>query len=304
MNRNIGIAVDVINGTLKFDSAINHFSRFYLFSNENLSGYLKGNDYVGKSAITVGSSGDQVFNLINYGCKDITLYDINPNIKYYYDLKKAAIYGLDKQDFFKFLLGFKNLFNKNSFLNYDTYLKISKYLDSDSKIFWDYLLSNDYNMKKLFFNESLQRNKKQLIYNNDYLKEDFNLLRRKLDKSRVNIYSGDINDMDKLDKKFDYIILSNVFDYLFGRVNNCDKVMKKSSQYIDLVNKIKLMLNDNGKLFFNYIWFYDDGDGCVFFRKLFSNDLDYFEKLITNSSMIFSDRDCVYGYHKKKILTS
>ena len=37
----------------------------------------------------------------------------------------------------KILTKIKNLFNKNSFLNYDTYLKISKYLDSDSKIFWD-----------------------------------------------------------------------------------------------------------------------------------------------------------------------
>lgn len=303
MDRSISTAVNVIDDKINLNDVIDHFSKFYLFSNENLSGYLSDNNYVGKSAITVGSSGDQVFNLINYGCEDITLYDINPNIKYYYDLKKAAIYGLDKEEFFKFLLGFKSLFNRKSFFNYDTFLKISKYLDDDSKKFWDYLLVNSYNIKKLFFDESLQRNRKQLIFNNDYLKEDFSVLRRKMDKSNVNIYSGDINDMDKLDKKFDYIILSNVFDYLFGRVNNCDKVMKQSSQYIDLVNKIKLMLNDNGKLFFNYIWFYDDGDGCVFFRKLFSNDSDYFVKIIANSSMISSDRDCVYGYSKKKIIT-
>lgn len=301
MNRNIGIAVDVINGTLKFDSAINHFSRFYLFSNENLSGYLKGNDYVGKSAITVGSSGDQVFNLINYGCSNVTLYDINPNIKYYYDLKKAAIYGLDKQEFLEFLSGFKILFKNRNFFNYETYLKISKYLDNDSKIFWDYLFNGKYKMKNLFFNDFLRI--KKLIHNNDYLKEDFNLLRRKLDKSRVNIYSGDIYDLDKLNKKFDYIILSNVFDYFCG-FPNYNNLNKNYSEYTSVLNRIKLLLNDEGILFFHYLWFYMDNDVTIFFKRMLKEqDSNYFEKLLPSSQMIPGDYDCILGYHKKKILT-
>lgn len=301
MNKNINIAVNVINRNLKVNSLENYFSKFYLFSNENLSGYLKENDYIGKSAITVGSSGDQVFNLINYGCEDITLYDINPNIKYYYDLKKAAIYGLDKEQFFEFLLGFKILFKNRKFFNYETYLKISKYLDSDSKIFWDYLFNNIFDMKKLFFNDFLGMGK--LIHNNDYLKEDFNILRRKMDKSNVSICNGDIYNLDKLNNKYDYIFLSNVFDYFYD-VPNYDNLMKNYFEYTSLLDKIKLLLNDDGKLFFHYLWFYKDSDGFVFFNtKFFNEDSNYFEKRIPSSHLIPSDFDCVYGYHKKKILT-
>ena len=59
-------------------------------------------DLKDKSLLTVGSSGDQVINASLKNCKDITVLDINPFTKYYFNLKKAAILTLKYEEFCKF----------------------------------------------------------------------------------------------------------------------------------------------------------------------------------------------------------
>ena len=80
-----------------------YFDKIYNFTTENIDGYIDKFDLKDKSLLTVGSSSDQVLNAFYCGCKDITLMDINPYIKEYFYLKKAAIITLDYEDFFKFL---------------------------------------------------------------------------------------------------------------------------------------------------------------------------------------------------------
>ena len=50
--------------------------RCYLSSNEYLSDYMKDLDLTNKKVVTVGSSGDQFFQSLLQGCKDITIIDI------------------------------------------------------------------------------------------------------------------------------------------------------------------------------------------------------------------------------------
>ena len=66
-----------------------------VFANENIKGYIKRFPLEDKKLLTVGSSADTVINASLYGCKDITLYDICPYVKYYYDLKIASLLSLN-----------------------------------------------------------------------------------------------------------------------------------------------------------------------------------------------------------------
>ena len=65
----------------------NHFYNIYPFTTENISGYIDNFNLNGKSLLTVGSSGDQIFNAVLMGINDVTQVDINPFAKYYYYLK-------------------------------------------------------------------------------------------------------------------------------------------------------------------------------------------------------------------------
>lgn len=298
----IKVADDVLNKNLDFRYINNYFSRFYIFSNENLSGYLRDNNYDGKNALTVGSSGDQVFNLINYGCKNVTLFDINPIAKYFYNLKKACIFGLNKNEFFDFFLGYFSRVKKLSF-KVRTYSKISKYLDEETKKFWDYLFNNYSSFTNLFFENSLS--KKNLISNNDYLNEDFKNLRKKIEESNVDFCTGNIIKIDKIDTKYDYILLSNVFDYVFNiLIKDLNEFLSVYNEYNALLDKVKLLLKENGKIYFHYVWDYNDSDYCVFYSKYYMNNRAYFNRYVRDANDIGHIQDCVLGYDaKKKVLT-
>ena len=114
-----------------------NFSSTYMFSNENINGFIKKISINKKNALTVCSSGDQAFNLVLNGAYKVDLFDINGFTKYYFYFKKAAIMGLSYPEFINFF--FPTLFNKNVF-NFDSYLNLRNKIDDDEvRVFWDYL---------------------------------------------------------------------------------------------------------------------------------------------------------------------
>ena len=95
------------------------FSKIYPFTTENIDGYMPYFKLKDRSLLTVGSSGDQVINAIFAGCKDITVIDICPFTKEYYELKKAALLSLSREEFMRLLtytrqrLSFRKKLGKN-----------------------------------------------------------------------------------------------------------------------------------------------------------------------------------------------
>ena len=134
IDKKIDIAINLCNnGSYRKEK----FLLIYPFTTENINAYLDMFSLKDKSLLTVGSSGDQVFNAILKGCKDITLFDICPFAKEYYYLKKAAILLMDKNEYAKFFCyrNYPSLFskNKNSFLESKFY-KLLAYLDEIQKL--------------------------------------------------------------------------------------------------------------------------------------------------------------------------
>lgn len=70
----------------------NFFQEVYPFATENMNAYFERLELSDKSVLTVGSSCDQLFNAIAYGAKSVTVFDINPNVKKYYEWKKQLLF--------------------------------------------------------------------------------------------------------------------------------------------------------------------------------------------------------------------
>lgn len=188
--------------------------RIYPFSNENITESLEDIDLLGKSVITVGSSGDQVLNCILKGAKNITLIDGNPLARYYTEIKLAAIKNLDYDECLNFLTA-KNI------LSYKYYQKISHDLSDEGKLFWDsIMLEMSTPAQKILFRNIFHTtagfNADQMsnvFYRN---KKAYERLKNNIPNVNMKYLLSEFNDFpDTLgDEKADLIMLSNIVDYL------------------------------------------------------------------------------------------
>lgn len=282
-----------------------YFLRLYSFSNENLSGYLRSNNYHNTNALTVGSSADQLLNLVNYHCQDITVLDINPFTEYYFELKKAAIFGLNRQDFLNFFTNHNSLFKRfNPTFKYSIYEHFSKYLNEDVKQFWDYLFNNYDPLlikQKLFMASELP--KKTLISNNDYLQDDnFTSLRKKLEHTNIIFKVDELMTRKQTYSQYDYVILSNVFDYLFNITVKTEPEIAEllKSDYLRLLFELTNLLKDNGTMYFQYLWDSTNIENYYYylFEAIFKNYPNISKLNISSSSNIPNQIDSVYIYKK------
>ncbi len=305
---------DIINATRLINKEIgycylqDYFMRLYSFSNENLSAYLCKHNYNNKNVLTTGSSGDQVLNLISYNCHDITHLDINPFSKYFFDLKKAAIFGLNRDEYLKFFTNNNTIFNfYNPTLNQHTYQKISKYLPQDSLTFWNAIF-NKFDTKtirkNLFMTGELP--KLDLMKNNDYLQDiTFSKMRTQLEKVEPIFVTAELSQINPDNySKYDYIILSNIMDFIYSlpvkTTEEVDEIL--TYQYKGLLLKIIEMLKEEGTLFFHYLWDCDNAEREYYYlmNKHF-NKIDNYKIInIPGSNHIKNESDMVCTYKKVK----
>jgi len=217
------------------------FDSIYLFTTENISGYMNDIDLTGKKIVTVTGSTDHIINAILMGANEILTFDINPLAKYYMDLKLAAILKLSLKDFLDFLLyDTDKSFDYNIINNLD--------MDLESKRFWlNKLEENNKDGLKLKYSGLFNikyfdfQNK---IDNNLYLKkESYDIIKSRLVNVKINFVSTNIVDL-KLTKKYDYMFLSNVSDYIntFFKDNYLLNYKKLIDKFLRNVNIIYFIL--------------------------------------------------------------
>lgn len=240
LEMNLKLVKDVIEGKTYV-----RFIYIYPFTTENIKGYMSNLDLKDKSIITVGSSADQVINSFLYGSKDITLFDINPFTKYYFELKKAGILLLEFNSFYEF---FSN--NINSF-NIKTYSLLRNNLSKETKLFWDSLF-NSYD--SYFFRDKLfskdERTLKTLVKYNPYMDEiNYNILKTTIDSLNPIFINSSLNEIkSKVVRKYDYVFLSNISSYL--------KLYTKEniSKFINTIKDLTNILNKSGSIYLAYIY--------------------------------------------------
>lgn len=237
-------------GNIIIDEAgLNGFEEIYPFTTENIAGYIDYFDLKDKSLLTVGSSGDQVFNAALKDVKTVTLLDINPYTKYYYYLKEASILELSMSEFEQFYqyksyndysIINPNVFNKTSYNKLKSTLQL---LDYDSYLFWDELFAKYPPMVVRYhlFNkdDSYQTLKNCSLYLQS--ENAFDEEKEKIKKFRPEFITGTVTEAS-VDKSFDNIWLSNIF---------CSLLPYERKLVTD---KFSRSLNADGKFLISYLY--------------------------------------------------
>jgi len=235
----------------------NNFASIYPFTTENIKGYLDLMDVRDKDVLTVGASGDQTLNLLVRDAKSVDYFDMNPFTKMYFNLKCAAIKVLSVEEYFEFFCydAFPSTFkkNKNAF-SINIYHKISPHLDAFTRQFWDslYLKQNGVDIRKSMLFSTDEEPFKILPKVNDYLSEDsFEKLRVIMGiKKEPSFIETNVTSLSsKLAKKYDYILLSNIAQYL-DYIYDKDELIN----FRRLILNLSKNLNPNGKLMLSYLY--------------------------------------------------
>ena len=275
------------------------FMRIYSFATENINGYINYFDLKDKSLLTVGSSGDQVLNAYNNGCRDITLLDVNPFAPYYINLKIAGILSLDYNEFQKFFFRWLGMSYNFKRYNIELFNKLSnnlKAIDYDSYFFFNEIF-NKYPRDKIsdYLMNDDQNNHRVIKTINNYLQDEESY--NKIKKILKNIYFKYINeDIYKFNSnlKYDNIFLSNICTY-YGIF-----------ELKDLIRKLNNNLNKNGSMLFAYLWNTDYNSNEVNFdeKEIYRMHATrtWLEEYITEYHQIDGIYDILFYDNKKKDL--
>ncbi len=221
-----------------------NYSSVHSFTTENLRGYYSQINFQNKQVLTVASSGDHMFNAILYGASKVDIFDINRLTKYYIELKKAAIATRDYNDF----IGSFVKPNGFSFCEKE-YNQISKYLDKNTKIFWDslYQFFSPHNIKTSFLilTGSIEEYNPYLSKNNYYE------LQSKLTSFDYSFVESNITNLtNEMDNNiYDIILLSNISE-IINKIYGQKALEKFKQLVLDISRKLN---NNNGIIVLAYI---------------------------------------------------
>ena len=176
------------------------FQKIYPFTTETISGYITKMDIKDKTVLTLGSSCDQALNSLLLGAKDITVFDINEKVKYFYNLKRKLILSTSREKLINNIVNLKQFSYFEDIFSYQDLMKMNLYLQ------------NDENYHKL----------------QDILEE------KNIDFKVGNIFN--ISEYLEKNKKYDRVILSNVLDYIPTNLKSEEVVLKIYNDLLSYLN--------------------------------------------------------------------
>lgn len=217
LNDDIKLAQKIVSGSYNNTGPLFYHDKsfIYKFSNEEISSYQKYQKNK-KKILSITASGDQILNSILAGSVDIKSCDISRFTKYFFELKKAAILNLTKDEFIDFFI---NESDYDQILNDDVYDGFRNDLDQDDKKFWDSLFQffeggQIYN-SFLFSHEIVTLS--YTTARNVYLQDsNYNKLQNVIAKANISHYVGDIKNIIKSDHDpYNLVNLSSIIYYGF-----------------------------------------------------------------------------------------
>lgn len=271
------------------------YAGFYHITNEKASEVIEKTTVTDKmKALCVLAGGDQVFNLINAGIKNIDTFDINRLTEYYaLGFKKRAVECLSYDEFIK-LFGY----NQGLYIRSHNHLQpeIEKYvienMEEEYKWFWNEFL---YALKEKGFEASIFHLSceadlidKQNTKNNLYMQEEneYINLQKRLKEVNISYKYCSIMDVPTTFTKYDLIYLSNIMDYYRSFYGNNNRPMDDARNLIKAIYTQNL--NPNGEIILTEMQ-----------RKFSPNE---FLKEMINHPIINNCLVTAYGIKKKRKL--
>lgn len=260
-------------------------NRVYLFTNENISGYLSKLDLNGKSVLSVAAGGDHAFECLLRGASFVDVYDINYAQKVVVELKTHMIKSLPYEDFKDFFFSASNFFNRE--IIEPIWHKFSPELNIFMS--WYYALGDVAARRMFIYGRSacMIEDFDQISYLS--CRENYDKLAKIL-PNKINFTHSEVHQLSKkTDKKYDFILMSNIFDYTY------DSLWETNSAFSHCYNKLlkplaeRNLSPDGGCMCWHYIWC-----GIVSSRTGF---VDKYEKFMAQSNK----RNKLHGHHMDKI---
>ena len=229
---------------------------FYIQTNENLNYYYQLPSMEGKDVLVPTASGDHALNAIYFGANSVETFDINEFAFLQYDLKETAIKCLSRRDFLKFY--------SKELLHRDIYEKFSKYLQPDTKEFFDGIYDFLESVPEMsdyihnFYMDNLIYEWYDLKYhpfqqNNPYLQneEAYYATRDKLEKLKKPVIHklAPAHELDDYFDPKDVIIYSNILKCYFDRLYDKESynIYKKNSTVVQkFLKSLAKVLKDEG----------------------------------------------------------
>ena len=186
----------------------------FLFSNENVAGYLDNFDLGGKTILSVGASGDHMFECYARGAKHVDTFDINYRQKPIIELKNHMIKNVPYEDFLKFF------FTKEYFFDPQIIKPIMPLFSPSLRMFMDLYYSMGNAGRKMFAYHG--RLDHMAHYDNKYYSDAarYDRLASKLPQN-ISFKHLDITGVSaNFTRKYDFIMLSNIFDFQHSEISD------------------------------------------------------------------------------------
>lgn len=277
-------------------------SPVYLFTNENISGYLDGLYLENARVLTVCASGDHAFEAYLRGASHVDTFDINSWQGAIFELKNHMIRNLDYEVFMDFFFHAKYFFDtkllkpiKPAFSD-----RLNEFLAHYNKVGRDAFKYKS--STNPFYSD------KMISYINN--KKMYDTLAEKLPK-KINFKHCSMADVStNFHKRYDLILLSNIFEYMYNQYKFINQEEKILSFYKDCLIKLcdKNLNFTGGNICFSYMWNAEPYPWRNFIE--YFNDRYFYEKRKSNrheihatsfkSAELGCDWDIVLILHKTR----
>lgn len=210
------------NGT---DVKFSKYNPMYLFSTENIYGYIEETKNC-KKIVSVCGSGDQAISFVLNKCFKYIVFDMNLLSKYILNLKISAIKSLDYKNFINFFI--------NDKFSHKIFKKIE--LEEKDLQFWNKLYEHvNFNGQKIYDSQLFIKNninfyKKNIPYLNE---NNYNFIKTNILNLDIIFLDCDLYNLYRyINKSIDLIYLSNISDYLndIKEFNNYINSLKEKSE--------------------------------------------------------------------------
>lgn len=219
---------------------------FYVFTTENISGYINQFDCAKKDVLTVGSSGDHAINFKTAGAKSVRNFDINQLAPHLVELKVKLLQSLPRSSFLNFFTSFEHT----------VYLSCRDELSPMTRLFFDKAFAAYENDGIKLLSSALTRKQQgigKIVKNNPYLCSEAAYHNAQHACENLEILWDETSAAEMARQEnglYDLIFLSNLTDYAH---------MMFSGDYLhtfrhDIVEPFFEKLRPGGKLMMGYVF--------------------------------------------------
>ncbi len=212
--------------------------KVYGFTNENVRVFSNYFDFNDANVLTVLGSGDQYFQAILDGAKNVDVFDINYIAWLHFLLKFTAIRTLSYEEFIQ-------MFIIDNLNNLAIYGKLRNFLPDEVKYFFDKLISLKRDFSSIKLRNVIFDNAK--INNIPYFdSKTYYVLQSLLRNQPIpSFYNCDLLNIKSFTKEsYDVALISNIYHYLSMNANQYLEFLNKNVKSSQILALYTWILND------------------------------------------------------------